>query len=110
MMEFYSFAFLDSNNNVINIAVFDSPDPDIELLNSMKNQINAVDFKSCSIYGEASMGGLFIGHRFVEKQPYPSWVLNNETFVWESPIGNPVAPYSKWNEETLSWTPKVPIE
>ena len=41
---------------------------------------------------------------FYAPQPYPSWILNNTTWLWEAPV-----PYStdgkeyKWNEETQSW-------
>lgn len=41
---------------------------------------------------------------FIAPQPYPSWILNNITTEWESPI-----PYPKdnekyvWDEENLSW-------
>ena len=45
---------------------------------------------------------------FIPPQPYPSWLLNEETCLWESPVpypeeteGNPVM-YT-WDEETVSW-------
>lgn len=41
---------------------------------------------------------------FYVPQPFNSWILNEETFIWEAPIEIPDSekPY-KWNEETLSW-------
>lgn len=41
---------------------------------------------------------------FYAPQPFNSWILNEETFIWEAPIEIPDSekPY-KWNEETLSW-------
>lgn len=41
---------------------------------------------------------------FYQKQPYPSWILNQTTWNWEAPIPHPNngTPY-KWNEETLNW-------
>ena len=39
---------------------------------------------------------------FYYKRPYPSWVLNQETFLWEAPIPKPDGIYI-WNEETTSW-------
>lgn len=41
---------------------------------------------------------------FIPPQTYPSWILNENTCLWESPVpfpndGNPYV----WNEETLSW-------
>ena len=43
---------------------------------------------------------------FYVPSPYPSWTLNEETFVWEPPIPLPTpdgihAHY--WNEETQAW-------
>lgn len=41
---------------------------------------------------------------FYEPSPYPSWVLNKSTWLWENPI-----PYPKdgkmyvWDEPTTSW-------
>ena len=39
---------------------------------------------------------------FHYKRPYPSWALNQETFLWEAPIPKPDGTYI-WNEETTSW-------
>jgi len=41
---------------------------------------------------------------FIEPQPFPSWVLDNETCTWEPPTPYPDGDllYS-WNETTLTW-------
>ena len=41
---------------------------------------------------------------FYAPQPYPSWILNTETFLWEAPVPMPTTggPYV-WDEATLSW-------
>lgn len=41
---------------------------------------------------------------FYAQQPYPSWILNTDTCLWEAPIPYPTddKPYA-WNEDTLSW-------
>lgn len=40
---------------------------------------------------------------FIELQPYPSWILNEEC-DWEAPIQYPQdGNLYDWNEETLSW-------
>ena len=41
---------------------------------------------------------------FYAPQPYPSWVLNTQTYLWEAPVPMPKTggPYS-WNEATESW-------
>ena len=49
--------------------------------------------------------GLFIQPKDSKDQPYPSWILNPETNLWESPVGLPIDENSVWNEKTLSWQP-----
>jgi len=41
---------------------------------------------------------------FYAPQPYPSWKLNNTTWLWEAPVACPTddKPYV-WDEITLSW-------
>jgi hypothetical protein len=41
---------------------------------------------------------------FYAPQPYPSWVLDEETCLWQAPVAYPAdgGQYS-WNEESLSW-------
>ena len=43
---------------------------------------------------------------FYAPQPYPSWILNEDSCVWESPVTMPDpvdGKYYTWDEETLSW-------
>jgi hypothetical protein len=52
----------------------------------------------------AGLGNIWDGVGFHTPQPYPSWTLDPETYLW-----NPPTPYPSdnkrysWNEETLSW-------
>lgn len=41
---------------------------------------------------------------FYEEQPFPSWTLNNSTWLWEAPTPYPTdgKQYS-WDETTTSW-------
>jgi len=41
---------------------------------------------------------------FIPPKPYDSWVLDEETCLWEAPVAMPDdgEPYA-WNEETQSW-------
>lgn len=41
---------------------------------------------------------------FYEPQPYPSWILNKITCVWEAPVAKPTenGPYT-WDEENQTW-------
>ena len=48
---------------------------------------------------------------FLLPQPYPSWILNTETYEWESPVPKPdltieqveSGNYYEWNEEAQEW-------
>jgi hypothetical protein len=52
----------------------------------------------------AGIGYGFDGIGFFAPQPYPSWILNPETYYWEAPV-----PYPNdgkdyvWDEATQSW-------
>ena len=41
---------------------------------------------------------------FYAKQPYTSWILNKQTWLWEAPVPYPTdgKPYF-WNESTVIW-------
>jgi hypothetical protein len=42
---------------------------------------------------------------FIPPKPFESWILNEETCLWESPIPYPTDGESyTWNEEDLEWT------
>jgi hypothetical protein len=42
---------------------------------------------------------------FYAPQPYPSWVLNESTWLWETPIPYPLGDKKKykWDEATINW-------
>jgi hypothetical protein len=41
---------------------------------------------------------------FIPPKPYPSWILNEQTCLWESPIPYPNDGNTyQWNEETSNW-------
>jgi len=41
---------------------------------------------------------------FIPPQPYPSWTLNEETCLWDSPVPYPDdGQIYNWNEETQTW-------
>lgn len=42
---------------------------------------------------------------FIPPQPYPSWILNEFSCLWEPPVTYPNNDkLYQWNEETQSWT------
>ena len=55
----------------------------------------------------ASIGYVYDAERdaFYAPQPYPSWLLNEDTCLWEAPVAHPNqqgAAYN-WDEATLTW-------
>jgi len=41
---------------------------------------------------------------FIPPQPYPSWVLNEDTCSWDSPVPYPTdGKRYNWNEDTQQW-------
>ena len=41
---------------------------------------------------------------FYAPQPYPSWTLNNTTWLWESPVPYPTdGKMYQWNEDARNW-------
>lgn len=119
------FAELDSNNVVIDIYVvnndvFSSDTLSISeaegvaflqgLLGSEKT------FKQTSYNGSfrsqfATIGGSYDANNdvFITASPYPSWVLNTTTWIWEAPVPVPVSDdegctcHYMWDEDTVSW-------
>ena len=54
----------------------------------------------------AIIGGIYDESKdaFIGPQPYPSWTLNETTFMWDPPVPRPDYEGSYvWNEESLSW-------
>jgi hypothetical protein len=54
----------------------------------------------------AFVGGIYDAKNdvFYTPQPFPSWVLNSSTWVWEAPTPMPVdGKVYKWDEESRSW-------
>lgn len=45
---------------------------------------------------------------FYAPQPYPSWILNTQTYLWKAPVAMPKTggPYD-WDEATQSWVEVV---
>ncbi len=54
----------------------------------------------------AAVGGNYddVNDAFYEKQPYPSWTLNNTTYIWECPVAYPDdGNMYNWNETDKQW-------
>jgi hypothetical protein len=52
----------------------------------------------------AGIGYTFDGIGFAAPQPFPSWLLNKNSYMWEAPTAAPNdGKMYSWNEEELAW-------
>jgi hypothetical protein len=117
------FAQLDDNNVVTQVIVVAN---DELLLDGVETEAKGVIFCK-SLFGEntkwkqtsyngnirknyAGIGYTYDAGRdaFIAPQPYPSWVLNEDTCRWDAPVPYPTDDkmYS-WDEATTSWVEVV---
>lgn len=114
-------AELDKNNTVIRVVVTDSNDPNgDEGYEWLKTNLGGNWIKTSynTIGGQHILGGEplrknFAGagfkydetrDAFIPPKTYASWVLNEDTCLWESPVPKPSeSELYYWDEDTLSW-------
>ena len=114
-----SFAKIGLNNKVIEVLSVHNN----ELLdsNGVEQEVNGIDFLTkltgWAIWKQTSYNGNFrknhagIGYTydedrdaFIPKKPFNSWILNEDTCLWEAPVAYPDdGEEYNWNEETKSW-------
>lgn len=58
----------------------------------------------------AGIGYTWDGIGFAAPQPFPSWILNSDTYLWEPPVPMPEdnTKMWQWNEDTQNWVELVP--
>ena len=57
----------------------------------------------------AGIGFTFDGVGFAAPQPFPSWTLNQQSYLWEAPTPMPTDnKLYTWNEEDLEWV-EIPV-
>lgn len=101
------FAEIDENNVVLRILVTDNDYPNegydwlIETFggNWVQTSYNATIRKNF-----AGVGFIYDADRdaFIPPQPFPSWILDEETCLWGPPTPAPDDEHI-WNEEELEW-------
>ena len=112
------FAKLDENNNVLAVHVVNN---DVININGSESEQAGIDFltglhghavwKQTSYNGEfrknyAGVGYSYdsIRNAFIAPQTFPSWILNEDTCLWEAPIAYPNDGKSYiWNDPATSW-------
>lgn len=107
-LEWHNHAYIDENNTVIGVAVFQESAHDTQLLESVKEMYGAKQTVCCCTFGLANVGDIWTGTEFRPSSPYPSWVWNFTTKSWNAPVPMPVdytddGRYFEWDEPTVSW-------
>lgn len=114
------FAKLDENNKVTFVCVVHN---DVITVDGVESEQAGIDFLT-ELYGhskwkQTSYSGSFRKHyagvdftydelwdAFIPPQPFPSWKLNYETFLWEAPVPMPPIEENygwKWSEINKEW-------
>lgn len=108
------FAKLDENNVVVFVTVGRDEDNEQELTERTGDVYKQTSYNT--VGGVHSLGGTpfrknyaGIGYTydkqrdaFIPPKPFNSWILNEDTCLWEAPIPMPEGFYT-WNEDNQSW-------
>jgi len=111
------FAEIDKNNIVLRVMVIDDQyeaDGENWCNNFLGGDWKQTSYNATIRKNYAGIGFIYDETRdaFIPISPFNSWVLNEDTCKWQSPIpypevendadGNPTE-YYNWNEDTTSW-------
>ncbi len=117
------FAQLDSNNIVTQVIVVNN----VDVMTPQGVDVEQIGIDFCrSLLGAdtqwvqtsynanfrknyAGIGFTYDSARdaFIPPQPFPSWVLNEETYQWQAPIEMPGDGNYAWDEPTGAWVALV---
>jgi hypothetical protein len=113
------FAKIDKNNKVLEVIVVNNSDcgnldfPESESIGqSFINSIGLdgnwkqTSYNSTFRKRYAGLDDVYDESRdaFLPIKPFPSWILNEETCLWNSPIERPTdGNLYRWNEDEQSW-------
>jgi hypothetical protein len=119
------FAELDENNIVLRVIVVSNADTS-DLNGVEREEIGMAFcrslFGSSTLWKQTSYNANFrknyagIGYSydalrdaFIPPKPFPSWVLNEQTCVWDAPVAYPDdGKFYRWDEPTTSWIEVTP--
>ena len=108
------YAILDNNNIVVQVHVGKNEDEgDInweEYYGAKRTSFNTsggIHLNNGTPFRKnyAGIGYTFDEERdaFIPPQPYPSWTLNEDTCLWDSPVPYPEEGMYKWDEDNQEW-------
>jgi len=105
------FAEINSNNIVIRVAVIDEQfekngEEWCKKFFTSNNKWKQTSYNGSIRKNFAGIGYSYDEKRdaFIEPKPYNSWILNEETCIWEAPIEIPKGrDRFDWNENNQNW-------
>jgi hypothetical protein len=112
------YAYLDENNVVQGVFVGKDEHEVVEGISDWEVYYGAKRTSYNTIGGVHSNGGTpyrknYAGigftydpvrDAFISPKPYESWLLNEDSCLWEAPVAHPNdGKFYTWDEETLSW-------
>lgn len=105
------YAFLDENNIVTDVIVgkdeTDTTENWEQFYGVIKNQIcKRTSYNGNIRKNYAGIGYTYDENRdaFIPPKPFTSWVLNEQTCQWNSPVSKPIDDKKyQWDEPSLSW-------
>jgi hypothetical protein len=104
-------AEIDENNVVVRVTVGDNNDPAGDegyqwLIDNLGGTWVKTSYNGTIRKNFAGIGYTYDQSRdaFIAPKPYPSWILNEDTCIWDAPVDYPTDGFTYvWNEETLAW-------
>ena len=101
-------AEIDNNNVVLRVLVGNNSEPDEgeAFMNSLGGTWVKTSYNGNIRKNYAGIGYTYDAGRdaFISPKPYESWVLNEETCQWESPVPYPGdEKVYTWNEDNVNW-------
>jgi hypothetical protein len=108
------YAFLDDDNIVTEVIVGRHEDETVDGISDWETHYGEIRSQRCvrtSYNGNIRKNYAGIGYTydesrdaFIPPQPFPSWVLNETTCLWDAPVPYPDDGLKyDWDEDTVSW-------
>ena len=101
-----NYGFVDANNLLIGTSVCN--EGDIETIERVKQEYFAIAYYPVGEVGVVVDSSIWAGEYFTPGSPYPSWIWDNSSMRWQSPVPYPEisAEFNniyEWDEATISW-------
>jgi hypothetical protein len=108
------YTFLDNNNIVTEVIVGRNEDEKINGITDWEEYYGSIRKQKCvrtSYNGNIRKNYAGIGYKydeeldaFIPPKPFESWILDEDTCLWNSPVPYPEdGKLYMWNEESTSW-------